>query len=86
MDGFHAREVGQSHYDPPVPLTPDERRLWDRLLALRPHLEAGHDPRCPGVTDLLGVTPETCAECRDWLAEGLREDRRLDAEDRRPKA
>lgn len=65
-----------------MPLTPTERRLWDQLLALRPHLEEGHDPSCPGVTDLLGVTPETCPACRDWLAKALREDRRLEGEER----
>ncbi len=69
-----------------MPLTPDELRLWNRLLALRPHLKDGHDPACPGVTDLLGVTPETCPACRAWLADALREDRRLEAEDLRPKA
>ena len=62
---------------------PFERRLWDRLLGLRPYLEEGHDPTCPGVTDILYVAPETCPECRDWLAEALREDRRLGAEDRK---
>ena len=69
-----------------LPLTPDERRLWNQLLALRPQLVEGHDSTCPGVTDLLGVTPETCPECRAWLAEVLREDRRLAAEGRKREA
>lgn len=69
-----------------VPLTPSERAAWEALLALRPHLEAGHDPACSGVTDLLSVTPETCQECREWLAEVLREERRLEAEGRKPRA
>lgn len=66
-----------------MPVSSEDRRLWDRLLALRPHREDGHDPTCPGESDLLDVTPETCPAYGDWSAEVLRENRRADAEERK---
>lgn len=65
-----------------MPLTPDDRRTWGRLLALRPQFKAGHPEGCPGITVTLHAHPESCPDCRAWLAEVLREDRRLEAEER----
>lgn len=66
-----------------LPLNPEELAIWEEVLAQRPQFEAGHDPICPGITITLHAHRDSCPTCRDWLAEVLREDRGLDAEERR---
>lgn len=66
-----------------MPFTPQERRTWDRVLALRPQFLPGHPEGCPGITVILHAYPESCPDCRAWLVEVLRQDRQLEAEDRR---
>ncbi len=64
-------------------LTPPERCTWDRLLAVRPQFKAGHPEGYPGISVTLHAHRESCPDCREWLAEVLREDRQLEKEDRR---
>ncbi|MBP9946338.1 MAG: hypothetical protein KBH14_08080 [Vicinamibacteria bacterium] len=59
---------------------------WLVILYHRPQNLEDHDPNCPGLTDLLEAHRDSCPTCRQWLADLLREDRRAEAEKRRPRA
>jgi len=64
----------------------EKELAWRVILASRPQHDPGHDPDCPGLTDHLVAYRDSCPTCRRWLADLLREDRRADAGERRPKA
>jgi hypothetical protein len=69
--------------DVELPLNPEEREIWDEILAQRPQFEVGHPDDCPGITVTLHAHRDSCLTCRNWLAEVLREIRELDGEERR---
>lgn len=60
--------------------------VWQAILLERPQNDDDHDPDCPGISDLLEASRESCPACRRWLADLLREDRRAEAEERKPRA
>jgi hypothetical protein len=66
-----------------LPLTSEELEIWNEILTRRPQFEAAHTEDCPGITVTLHAHRDSCLTCREWLAEVLRENRRLKGEDRR---
>jgi hypothetical protein len=65
---------------------PKEDAAWTLILYHRPQNLEDHDADCPGLTDHLEARRDSCPTCRQWLADLIREDRRADAEERRPRA
>ena len=57
----------------------DSWALWRALLAQRPSLEPGHDPRCRGIDEWLQRVDRrrTCRTCWEWLLELWQDERAL---------
>jgi hypothetical protein len=47
--------------------------IWAVVLRARPHLQPGHEPTCPGVSDSLEVSGATCPGCVRWLKNLIRD-------------
>jgi hypothetical protein len=48
--------------------------IWNEVLCFRPHLQPGHEARCPGISEKLEIREGACHRCRSWLELLLRKD------------
>lgn len=52
----------------------EQTDIWNEVLCFRPHLQPGHESRCPGISEKLEIREGACRRCRNWLELLLRKD------------